>query len=128
MSVEFSTTTPATKRAVLAAADKGMLEIAIKVKAQARALVMVDTGQLKGSINYKTITENRADLDAPVKTHQILVGTNVEHGIYEEFGTRNREKALNPFMRPAAAIITKGQSAKAAMAKAQRESVSKVTK
>lgn len=128
MSIEFSTTAPATKKAVLAAANKGMLEIAIKVKAQARALVMVDTGDLKSKIGYKTVTVNEVDFTIPVKKDQIIVGANSDHSISEEFGTRFRKKPLNPYLRPAVNIVTKGQSPRAAMAKAQNESVRKVTK
>jgi len=78
-----------------------------KIAAQAIDLVKVDTGRLKGSIGYKTDTEETADpsLSGRTKRNIGFVGSAVDYAVYEEFGTRNRKKPLNPYLRPAVEAV-----------------------
>lgn len=62
-------------------------EAGIMVEGQAKALVPVDEGNLKGSINSQ------------VKGEQAIVGTNVDYAPHVEYGTRFMR--AQPFMRPA---------------------------
>ena len=97
---------------------KLLLKQAIGITSQAKRLVATDTGQLKNSIMYKTNFGQEGGLNdssgeqagtslAEISEREptAYVGTNVEHGVYEEFGTRNRKKALQPFLRPAIDIV-----------------------
>ena len=79
---------------------KGIIETALKIKAQAQALSPVQYGELKDSIDIGTINNKL----------EIRVGTNVEHGIYQEYGTKNM--AAHPFMRPSVELV-KGASVEA---------------
>ena len=94
--------------------DKGMIATALKVVAQAKALAPVDTGQLKNSIEWGRDGED------------LIVGTNNDHAVYQEFGTRNM--TAQPYLRPAVAIVVNGMDADKAMKKAMRNSVGKVLK
>lgn len=55
--------------------DKTLNKAAIKVQAQAKENCPADTGKLRGSISVEKIPNGYA------------VGTNVEYGVYVEFGT-----------------------------------------
>lgn len=61
--------------------------IGLLASGHASALAPVDTGRLRGSIDY-TVSEDTA-----------YVGTNVEYAIYQEMGTRYM--AAQPFLKPA---------------------------
>lgn len=56
---------------------RGLIKAGMLVEGQAVLLAPVDSGELRDSIGYK-VDEGR------LVAH---VGTNVEHGIYQEFGT-----------------------------------------
>ena len=103
----------------------GMIAVALKVTAQAKSLAPVNEGQLKGSIMWKDRTGEggRTEGEALTTTVEngIVVGTAVEHGVYQEFGTRNQNP--QPFLRPAVDIVTNGQSAEKAMSEAIRKAV-----
>jgi HK97 gp10 family phage protein len=58
-------------------ARRAMKETALGIEADAKANAPVDTGELANSYTTEFPTENSA-----------RVGTNVEHAIYQEFGTR----------------------------------------
>lgn len=68
-------------------------EAATVVKGQAKRLVPVDTGNLKGSITSR------------VEGWEAIVGTNVEYAEYVEYGTRN--KLEQSFLRAAIDITRK---------------------
>jgi HK97 gp10 family phage protein len=87
-----------------------VLELCVKVKAQARALAPVAKGRLKGSIDYE------------VKKAEGFVGSPVEYAIYQEFGTRNI--APQPYLRPAIASVVYNQATESVLAK-RAEEVSK---
>ena len=61
-------------------------EIALRIVADARRGVNVDTGRLRASIDFETETEGEFKAS-------IRVGSNVEYAIFQEFD--------NPYIRPA---------------------------
>lgn len=106
---------------------RAALEIAINVTAQAQELAPVDKGQLKGSIGYswnKGETANPS-LPKPTEDGAVYVGTAVEHGVYQEFGTRNM--AAQPFLRPAIDLEARGQKASDVIKKYQLGSMKQAT-
>lgn len=64
---------------------------ALEMEAKAKNLVPVDTGHLRRSISTE-VKETSNSISAEV-------GTNVEYGIYVEFGTSTQPE--QPFMNPA---------------------------
>lgn len=112
---------------------EGITITSIKVTAQAKELCPVAPylgGNLKGSIQYKTGDgkagglENENQLNENPQGLSAVVGTPVEYGIYQEFGTRKMD--AQPYMRPAIDIITKGSSINAALRKAFHDGVKRV--
>lgn len=94
-------------------------EACIRVASQARELAPEDTGDLKGSIVWKTIDAQSGELDVSPKEGEGYVGSRLEYATYQEYGTRYM--APQPFLRPAIARIIKGQSINAVLAKIARE-------
>lgn len=97
--------------------EAGNLAIAINVTAQSKALAPVDTGQLRNSIMYiaPSLTGGRNDspgkksskeITVSPKHGEVYVGANLDHAVYQEFGTR--KMAPQPFLRPAIDQIVKG--------------------
>jgi HK97 gp10 family phage protein len=90
---------------------RGVLDTAIILTAQAKALAPVDKGQLKNSIGYNAggrDTASPALETQPKSKKQAVVGSNLEYAVYQEFGTKYQP--AQPYLRPAAAIV-KGQPA-----------------
>lgn len=85
-----------TKKATTDLLLKGIVESAYVVKAQAQSLAPVHYGQLRNSIEVGNIEKISA-----------RVGTNLEYGVYQEYGTRYM--AAQPYLRPAVAL-TKGRN------------------
>jgi HK97 gp10 family phage protein len=108
---------------------KGMLETAIRVTSQAKALSPVaekNGGQLRNSIMWKSYTAKGGitggdPLTSRPKKNQIIVGSNTEYAVYQEFGTR--KMAAQPYLRPAIDIVTNGTNGAKAMSKAMYNSV-----
>lgn len=71
---------------MIAKAPKGIAEGAEIVRDNAKAICPVDTGNLRASLESKS------------SGMQATVGTNVEYGIYQEFGTY--KMAAQPYLRP----------------------------
>ena len=112
--------------------DKGneqlVLKRAIAITSQAKRLVATDTGQLKNSIMYRTSGGEHGGFnnsggqpaskelnDVTAKNPTAYVGSNMKHSVYEEYGTRKRKKALQPYLRPAIEIVNnrgKGEAQK----------------
>lgn len=80
------------------------------IMSQAVSLAAVDTGRLRGSITVQTKThsifnEDRSEAEAgdiiqkPQQENTAHVGTDLEYGIYQEFGTG--KMAAQPYLRPA---------------------------
>lgn len=118
---------PQAIKGVKAGTEKAMLETAIRVTAQAKTLAPVDKGQLRGSIMWKAGSgQTGGKTQGPTIQERppifgVLVGTAVEHGVYQEYGTRIL--AAQPFLRPAVFIVTEGAGYKAAVKKAMADTV-----
>jgi len=119
-SVEFFSTRNF-NRVTLSAAQKGVLEFAIRMTANAKTLGAVnDTGLLNNSKQYITGDNKAGGLNSDgsnkqankltfqLKPNEAVVGSTADYAVYQEFGTR--KMAPKPFLRPAAAL-TKGQDA-----------------
>lgn len=88
--------------------NKSAYEVGLVVEGQAKELCPVDTGRLAGSITTQSQTEGtRPEAPAlavdviakPTDEGEVLVGTPIEYGIYQEFGTLKSD--AQPFLRPA---------------------------
>ncbi len=123
-SVTVRSYTPQAIKANTSGAESGILETLINVSAQAKALAPVDSGQLKGSIGWKTATASTTDLSESVTALSGVVGTNKEYAVYQEYGTRNM--TAQPFLQPAVSIVTNGTGFDQAMADAMANSVKEV--
>ena len=126
MSVKTKSYVPQAIKAVTAGTEKALLETAIKVTSQAKQLTPVDTGQLRNSLMWKTEQTDGGNtggpkLTEPVKGVSVIDGTAVEHGVYQEYGTR--KMAAQPFLRTAIDIVTNGVTAERAAAKAMNDTV-----
>ena len=73
--------------------DKAILQAALKVEADAKVneREFVDTGRLMGSITHRLGKDNESTYAE--------VGTNVDYGMYQEFGTSKMKP--QPFLTPA---------------------------
>lgn len=117
---------PEAVKAVGEGSYKGMLKTAIKVVSQAKAFAPVALGQLKGSLMWKSQsgsggrTDGQSLPDIP-EPDEIIVGTAVEHGIYQEKGTRYMN--AQPFLTPAVSVVTSGTKAEQAMKDAMYDTV-----
>ena len=105
----------------LAGGEEGLkssiLETAIKVHAEATAKQQPDTGLLRNSIMWRTPWDgdggfntqpkdkapNSAKLEIRPQGLEGIVGTNVNYGVYVEFGTRYQR--AQPFLRPAVMAV-----------------------
>ena len=88
---------------------RSVLETALSVQSQARALCPVDTGRLSASIvvqmkGYDLRIPRKATgadiIEPPTEDNVAYVGTAVFYGPYVEFGTIR--SGAQPFLRPAA--------------------------
>ena len=111
-------------RAIDGTLGGGITNLAVNITAQAKDLCPVADymgGNLKGSIQWKTDkgqsggnTSSTALTEHPPKDGAV-VGTPVEYGVYQEFGTRKMN--AQPFLRPAMDLVS-GEPLKQAMYKA----------
>lgn len=107
----------------------GVTNTAIKITAQAKELCPVADyfgGNLKGSIQWESDGKSGGDTSGTSLTEKpskngAIVGTPVEYGVYQEFGTRKMN--AQPFLRPAVDIVANGKSGEEAMATAFRNTV-----
>ena len=67
-----------------------LMRNALKVELAAKEMCAVDTGRLRGSIT----TDKRY-----IQKFLVMVGTNVDYGIYVEFGTKKMD--ARPYLFPA---------------------------
>lgn len=90
-----------------------------RVRSQAALLAPVDTGQLANSLMWKVkseeggfneaqrgqgLTASEGDkLSIRPGDKEGFVGTNIQHGVYQEFGTRYQP--AQPFLRPAGEAV-----------------------
>lgn len=123
------------------AVDSGTLDgleaVGILLTNEAKTKQIADTGRLRNSIMYKVSNGNQGGFNQGGNTKassdeklqgtpsgkSVVVGSNVEYAVYEEFGTSRR--GAKPYLRPAIEIVVNGTDSKKAMAKALNESVNK---
>ena len=115
--------------------ESGITRLAVNITAQAKQLAPVAEkygGNLKGSIQWAQDggksggAENANQLTEQPPKGGAIVGTPVEYGVYQEFGTR--KMFAQPFLRPAIDIEAKGAPLREAMARAFFDSVPKELK
>jgi len=96
------------------AMDKSLYEIGLIVEAQAKALSPRKTGRLAGSITTQA-PDRGTSPEAPARAGDVIsrppsgdvhVGTNVEYGPYQEYGTVR--SSAQPFLRPALELARGG--------------------
>ena len=79
MSLEFEDNRVRVKQALFDAGEAFLHEAAGELQARTRRNSRVDTGQTKGSYEYK--------IDAGAEEQTCQIGSNLENAIWEEFGT-----------------------------------------
>lgn len=113
MSLEIISNVEGAMEGALSGARKALLQTAIRVTAQAKAFAPVREGELKNSIMW-IVGNQESSFLGPRLVHATLdrfgkitgvVGTAVEHGLYQEFGTRFFPGG-NPYLRPAILVVT----------------------
>lgn len=116
---------------------EGLEEVGIELTTQAKSLQLPDQGRLRNSLMYKLSNgknggfndksgekaSGNEKLSGTPTGKSVVVGSNVDYAVYEEFGTSRR--GAKPFLRPAVEIVLKGGNADKAMKKALNESVNK---
>ena len=110
--------------------EQGITALAVNITATAKDLCPVADymgGNLKNSIQWKTNTGGTGTgLSEQPPKDGAVVGTPVEYGTYQEFGTR--KMGAQPFLRPAVDIEAGGKNLQQAMKKALDNSVSRELK
>lgn len=108
-----------TKTGINKASSLSSFQIAKLISGQSKALAPTDDGLLRNSImaisdkgqdsglNNNSGEKSNLSLKDQPKKGSAHVGTALDYGIYQEFGTRRMR--AQPYLRPSAAIIT-GQS------------------
>jgi len=71
------------------AIKRALEAVGIQAEGDVASLAPVDTGRLRDSITHETHAEEES----------VYVGTNVEYGKYQEYGT-SRMKHPHPFLKP----------------------------
>jgi len=119
-------------KAIHLGSREGMIEIAMNVTTQAKLFAPVAAikgGRLKNSIMWLSSWGKKGGnkggdvLREKPEENSIHIGTAVEYGLYQEFGTRKME--AQPFLRPAADKVVNGTQGVTAMKKAIEKSVAK---
>lgn len=89
---------------------KAILEMAVRVHANAVPNAPTDTGALRNSLMWRTPEDEggyneqgganaEKKIDTRPGENEAVVGTNLDYGVYQEFGTRRM--AAQPYLRPA---------------------------
>lgn len=134
-SIEKRLLTAEAVRAIGLTLESGITRLAVNITATAKDIAPVAKkygGNLKGSIQWAQDggksggAENANQLTEQPPEGGAIVGTPVEYGVYQEFGTR--KMFPQPFLRPAIDIEAKGAPLREAMARAFFDSVPKVLK
>lgn len=134
-SIEKRLLTAEAVRAIGLTLESGITRLAVNITATAKDIAPVAKkygGNLKGSIQWAQDggksggAENANQLTEQPPEGGAIVGTPVEYGVYQEFGTR--KMFPRPFLRPAIDIEAKGAPLREAMARAFFDSVSKELK
>ena len=117
------------KAAVREGTKAGMIDCAIKVVSQAKAITPVQKGRLRNSIMWKSVDktgglnnsggEKAEPLEEKGGDMDVVVGSNVEYAGWIEYGTRYM--APQPILRPSIAIHGYGKDAAETMKKRAQE-------
>ena len=92
-----------------ALADKvalGLKAIGAEAETYAKKECPVDTGRLRNSIAWATSTDNDGGEDSQPKAtpekNAVYIGTNVEYGVYVEYGDQKHKTGKKHFLKDAA--------------------------
>lgn len=103
------------KKAVKKATVNSTLQYGAAIASQAKALAPVDEGQLRNSISATSLNreniglndqsgESAEALDTKgLKDDEVYVGSNVDHAVFQEYGTV--KQPAQPFLRPARELM-----------------------
>lgn len=86
--------------------ETALMTIGQKAEDFAKGDTPVDTGRLRNSINWATNTGSGDGDDAPKGTPEkgtVYIGTNVEYGVYVEYGDMKHKVGKKHFLRDAMA-------------------------
>lgn len=86
--------------------ETALMTIGQKAEDFAKGDTPVDTGRLRNSINWATNTGSGDGDDAPQGNPEkgtVYIGTNVEYGVYVEYGDMKHEVGKKHFLRDAMA-------------------------
>lgn len=86
--------------------ETALMTIGQKAEDFAKGDCPVDTGRLRNSINWATNTGSGTGDDAPQGNPEkgtVYIGTNVEYGVYVEYGDMKHEVGKKHFLRDAMA-------------------------
>ena len=86
--------------------ETALMTIGAEAEGYAKDDCPVDTGRLRNSINWATNTGSGDGDDAPQGTpdkNTVYIGTNVEYGVYVEYGDMKHEVGKKHFLRDAMA-------------------------
>lgn len=86
--------------------ETALMTIGQKAEDFAKGDTPVDTGRLRNSINWATNTGSGTGDDAPKATPEkgtVYIGTNVEYGVYVEYGDMKHKVGKKHFLRDAMA-------------------------
>jgi HK97 gp10 family phage protein len=89
MSIKYDSNIDKVKKAIEEAEERALLAISEYVRGEASLRCPVDTGNLRGSIDYKINTSEK----------ETTIGTPVEYAVYVEKGTSRQTE--QPFLTPA---------------------------
>ena len=87
--MKFTSNKSQVKAALQQAKERTLEGVGVFLDGEATVRCPVDTGNLRGSINYQTNTADKS----------VTIGTPVEYGIYVEKGTYKMQ--AQPFLEPA---------------------------
>ncbi|WP_034849674.1 HK97-gp10 family putative phage morphogenesis protein [Clostridium hydrogeniformans] len=125
MPSNFKDNSKACKKAIKTANIKWLKAVALVIQGQAKALVPVDTSNLKTSINHKIVVDK---LEA-------YIGTNADYAIYVEFGTgefaengQGRKGGWVYINTEGKAVFTKGMKPKPYLRPAYRQNKQELIK
>jgi hypothetical protein len=105
------------RKAVDKATVKSSLALGTAIAAQAKLLAPVDEGQLRNSLSASNLKDTKLLNTQPgeqaepldtkgLKEDQVYVGSNSDHAVAQEYGVGKKNITAQPYLRPAAELIT----------------------
>lgn len=106
ISVTFTNNAPEVRKALADKVALGLKAIGAEAETYAKKECPVDTGRLRNSIAWATSTENDGGEDSQPKAtpeeKTVYIGTNVEYGVYVEYGDQKHKTGKKHFLKDAA--------------------------